>query len=602
MTISPYDSLPSGNNDITPKTITPESAAAAPIKYVDVEPTPPPAPIVEAPPTKAPAPVPHKMPAPAQPQPPVKTIPMDPPPQYSDITVRNLQGCCEFILPFEESLLVPDTMPDMQKVLFADGKVDLAQPMKTSYDRNDFLAGDITAYTIYRPVPASVSPAAGPAAYNDCPVDVVRSIIPFKTDKCWGNAAGDSFKPAVSIRTINAEMINERKFIVKGELLIKIHCIADRRLKLFRSAADDSLVTLDDKVKATSLDHETSDTIEISQEITIRDGQPSPVKLLKTSMTVSENHRQLTSGKLVINASIHLDALYMGEANDGEKKLCSLSNKTDFTQFIVMDDSTDMDLICIDFGSGDLSLTIESKDKFMLQGKVTSLIRSYRTKEIDMIRDAYHKKKDLVFDQASEEISCVKGTVTGEISAREVVDLSGNGKTPAALLCGSCFLPSITSLPDKERIVIEGSLPVKILALDEENTPFVIEHTVPIRGALSHSAEISDGSQVSIDIDTSVKEFWFSEINSRQLEVNTVLTISVWLTAKEEFSIIDDLRFAEKESLPSRTSMALYVADSGDTLWDIAKRYKTDMASIASLNEIEPDKPLPVGAKLFIAK
>ena len=128
MTTSPYDNLP---------------------KYIDVEVTPPPAPVVETakdrnaehglqPPNPAQERpnVAHETPKPAHQRPkaapkppkPATMIPLTPPPKYAGLSIKNLQGCFEYILPFEESLLVPDTMPDMQKALFAEGRADLAQP------------------------------------------------------------------------------------------------------------------------------------------------------------------------------------------------------------------------------------------------------------------------------------------------------------------------------------------------------------------------------------------------------------------------------------------------------------------------------------------
>ncbi|MBR2620216.1 MAG: DUF3794 domain-containing protein, partial [Firmicutes bacterium] len=397
------------------------------------------------------------------------------------------------------------------------------------------------------------------------------------------------------------------------ELLIKMSCIESCEMNVFKEAADGDLVTLKNCVKATCLDHEASDTIEISQDITIKDDEPAPVKILKTTINVAENHRQLTSGKLVINAAVHLDALYIGEADDGQKKLCSLTNKTDFTQFIVMDDKVDPDLITLTFGCKDISLTIDGEDRFLLQGNVTTLIRSYCNKDLDTVTDAYHKKNDLHFRLDSKDISCVKDIVSGEISAREVINPGDPEIKPATLLCGSCGISSIEGHISNDRIIIEGSMPVKILALDEEDVPFVIDHTIPVRGSLDipSSAMNSSGNLanagdndkgIRIYIDASVKEFWFSEINSRQLEINTVLSMKVWLFSEENFCTIEDLCFAEGESAPSRRSMALYVVGDGDTLWDVAKRYKADMDSLAVLNDLDPAKPLPSGAKLFIAK
>lgn len=48
--------------------------------------------------------------------------------------------------------------------------------------------------------------------------------------------------------------------------------------------------------------------------------------------------------------------------------------------------------------------------------------------------------------------------------------------------------------------------------------------------------------------------------------------------------------------------MALYVVDRNDTLWDIAKKYKSDIHTLAEFNQIDASAPLPEGMKLFITK
>lgn len=576
MTTSPYDSLPSGADNIVQK-------RTENVGYVEVD---------------------LDVPANPTPKPPVKpalkTVPFEPLPQYSRSNIKNFCGTKEYILPFEESLLVPDTMPDMQRVLFAEGRADPAQPEKTSYSKDDFLAGDITVYTVYYPVPSGThSPASGPAAYMDCPIDVVKSTIPFKTDKCWDDTTGDDFKVSLTVKNITAEMINERKFALKGTILIKITETINKELKVFKSVDDDRLITSSTMITSTGLAHETTETTEISQDITIREGQPSPIKILKEKISISEVHRQITSGKLVINGTIHSHVLYLGETDDGSRKAVSLSNKTDFTQFIVMDKDADPSLIKLAFNSGDLKVTIENKDKLLLQGNVITHIQVYENKPVKAISDAYHKSRDIVFDVNSDILSTVKDTVHGEISSREVINLTDNDKKPARLLCGSCSITSIEASAEKGRVVIEGSMPVKLLALDDDDMPFVIEHPVPIRGSLESS---SAGSNSALCIDAAVKDFWFDDINNRQIEINTTLSISIWVCSEETFCTIENLRFAETKESAKKPSMAIYVVGSGDTLWDIAKRYKTDILTLAELNGIDPEKPLPEGAKLFIVK
>lgn len=584
MTTSPYDSLPSGNIDITPKT---ESET---IDYIDIELPQPQAPIVD---TK-PAPVPPPAPTPLKP---AKTIPFTPSPKYSTTSLRCLHGCYEYIMPFEESLLVPDTMPDIKKILFAEGRADLTQPTKAKYDRNDFLAGNITAYTVYVPAPAPHSPAAGPAAYIDSPVDVVKSIIPFKTDKCWNEAEGDSFRVTIRIKSITAEMINERKFIVKGELLIKMTGISSCELKLFKSAADENLITSKSSVNAAVLVNETSDTIEISQEISLKSEMPAPLKILKVSNDILETHRQITSGKLIINACISSDILYLGEDTNGETKPVCMTGKTDFTQFVIIDEKTAPDLLRLSFTENDLAITIENKDKFLLKGNVTTLIQAYQNKELRTVCDAYHKEKNICFDQSAIHLNSIRDTITGEISSREIADVPDSANLPVSLICAGCGYPSVEETPEKNRLVLSGSIPVKILAVDGDNKPFIIEHNIPLRGAFDISAE-----NMTTCTACSVKELWYSEINSRQIELNACLGINIWVLNKEKISSIDNLSFAESDAPCTGKPMAIYVVGKGDTLWDIAKKYKSDMKTLAELNDLDPHATLPEGAKLLITK
>lgn len=611
MTTSPYDNLPTGKEEenknqlhyvdekiyepVTPEVQPEMQETSDQLHYVDVEvekaepleSSSKPATPQQAKPTPAPV-NPRGSQHPSTPmQTPTfpKTTSLEKPPRYSSLNVKNLRSVGEYTLPFEESLLVPDTMPDMEKLLFAEGSVHVAQPQKQSYGKDDFLAGDITVYTVYQP-----------ASQEHSPVDVVKSVIPFKTDKCWSSTENAHFKAAVSIKNISAEMVNERKFTVKGQLLIKTTEISQQDIKLFQGVDDTDFVEAKRNICITDLNFETQESTEISQDINIKENQPAPLKILKESIHIIENHRQITSGKLVINATIHTQALYLGEEN-GEKQLCCLTNKTDFTQFVLMKEAVDSNLINITFTWDDLKLSIENQNMFLLKGTVTSFICGYKARELTTTFDAYHKTRELIFDAQSQELSCVKDTVSGEISAREVINLPEAAENLETLLCGSGQLSNIDTRWERGRIVIEGEAPVKILALSEDGKPFVIEACLPLRGSLETTVDSKDFDVCSSAV---LKDLWFDNINSRQLEINVSIAINIWLLGKEAYITPENLRFAESDTPVQRISMAVYVTGQNDTLWDVAKRYKSDIETIAELNQLDSQKPLPEGMKLFI--
>ena len=516
-----------------------------------------------------------------------RTTPMPQPPQYTNLSIKNRRVKSEYILPFEESLLVPDTMPDMSEILFAEASVYTSKPAGSRYESNDFISGDITYYTVYRP-----------DAGDNCPVDVIRSSIPFKTDKCWGSSRDSTFRASASIRAVKAEKVNERKFIARGELIFRVTEISQQELPVFRESADPELVCRHDSVKAADLTFEAEETTDISQEINIKEGDPEPVKILKESIQIIENHKQITSGKLVINAVISSNILYLGDS-DGEQKLCRLENRTDFTQFIPVKGDLDVSMISADFTGSELKMNISGSDEFQLQGQVKTIICGYSDTELPMVCDAYHKSRDIGFDLASQPVTAVTGTVCGEISAREVINIDDSFSRPEQLVCGSCSISEISGRLENGRIVIEGSVPVTILALDENNVPFAVQSAVPLRGSLEMPAS---GDDSTIEVNAQVKEFWYDEINSRQLEVNISTAISVWICRTATFSSVSDICFRESDEPAATAPIAVYVTGSRDTLWDIAKRYKCDADAIASRNHLDPSKPLVEGTKLLIMR
>ena len=516
-----------------------------------------------------------------------RTTPMPQPPQYTNLSIKNRRVKSEYILPFEESLLVPDTMPDMSEILFAEASVYTSKPAGSRYESNDFISGDITYYTVYRP-----------DAGDNCPVDVIRSSIPFKTDKCWGSSRDSTFRASASIRAVKAEKVNERKFIARGELIFRVTEISQQELPVFRESADPELVCRHDSVKAADLTFEAEETTDISQEINIKEGDPEPVKILKESIRIIENHKQITSGKLVINAVISSNILYLGDS-DGEQKLYRLENRTDFTQFIPVKGDLDVSMISADFTGSELKMNISGSDEFQLQGQVKTIICGYSDTELPMVCDAYHKSRDIGFDLASQPVTAVTGTVCGEISAREVINIDDSLSRPEQLVCGSCSISEISGRLENGRIVIEGSVPVTILALDENNVPFAVQSAVPLRGSLEMPAS---GDDSTIEVNAQVKEFWYDEINSRQLEVNISTAISVWICRTAIFSSVSDICFRESDEPVATAPIAVYVTGSRDTLWDIAKRYKCDADAIASRNHLDPSKPLVEGTKLLIMR
>lgn len=519
---------------------------------------------------------------------------------YDNIRLRNRRRTWNYTLPFDETLLVPDTMPDMIQILFSEGRVTPSQPGKTHYSSSDTYSGEILLFTVYRP-----------DGGEGTPVDVVRSTITFETSACWGTSSAQNTSPSqadsdriyyatVCLKEVEPSRLNERKFQVRGKLCIAVTEIQKTELHVLRDSSDKNLILKQEKKEAADLVFETEEFADIEQEIAVEEGQPQPVRILKESFTITETHRQISSGKLIINGLLQIQILYLGEDDERENQLCCRREKTEFTQFIPLQSQLNSDLIKVDFSGDGLKLAIENQDTFQLEGQVRIRIHGYGTKQIPVASDAYHKEKSIHFDRKVEDLSCLTDVLSGEISAREVVNLTQQDQHPEKLICGSILPSNISVHPEHGRIVIEGTVPVRILSLDENGQAFVIKSEVPLRGALDTSASPEALQEADLFTRSAIKDFWIDTINSRQIEINVNAIIEVWISETREFTTLE--HFTARGEDPQQPAMAIYITSAGDSLWDVAKHYQCDADALVQLNQIDGDAPLTEGAKLLIVR
>ena len=79
------------------------------------------------------------------------------------------------------------------------------------------------------------------------------------------------------------------------------------------------------------------------------------------------------------------------------------------------------------------------------------------------------------------------------------------------------------------------------------------------------------------------------------------LEITVLLQNSEELNFIQDINVTEDTKTDSY-SMIIYFVKPGDTLWKIAKQFKSKVEDIARINEVEDVNKIYSGQQLYIPK
>ena len=496
------------------------------------------------------------------------------------------------IYQFEEDILVPDIKDDMMEILLMEADCDMMPVEKKLLPKTDDLlnfTGTVTIQTLYRP------------DKEDCLPVAISSKVPYKYQwnlHCTSPAEGYF---SCHVKEMEYMIINERKFRVKVTLEFAGRLYEQKELSFFQALEDDSLELKYREVGLNCLEAMIKEETEIDTRLESIDAKEQPVQILWQHYTISENYRQITKEKIVLNGFVYVDLLYLGRTEEQGNSLCHKKERVEFTQFIPLGKEhkgKKWSLAKIEFHNLSLNTSIEKKEDgmtcFLLKGSLKSCVSLYEQRIQEMVVDAYHLEKDFICKFKNYTQKSAAFSTSAEIQVRDVVHLPEGCKAEAALCC-RCRPLRWNAQLEKNRLILAGSL--QAVSLWKDETTF---HATKTCHDFQQAVEIEGvDSDMLADIDFFVRDCRLTFLNERQMEISCCLVAVCDGYCEKERSLLEEPAFVEGRVM-SRSAMVITAVEAEESLWDLAKRHRTTCQRIQHINHLEeePEK----GQKLLIIK
>ena len=515
----------------------------------------------------------------------------------------------------EEDLLVPDVRPDLEKILSID-----AVPEISSWDTYGAsgganiirISGNLDVSTLYV------------ASGKSDGLVAISSRIPFRYETEVTEHPAKSAEIMADVKTVTSRVINERKIRVSAAVQFKVLDYGDKEIELLEGVKDDSLLLRKEKIKFTDMAFRKSDGTEISEKIVVRDNLPEPATILKHSVNAVENHRQISKGKIIIEGSLYYSILYVPVSEEENPSTIPTfcRGKTDFTQFFRLPDLSAGEItgLVVNYNitssdirirdgrhentagndsTGDDSVDTDGKKYFQLDSTVDTTINVYREIERELVTDMYHRTRNLDFSTSPHKISRLRGTGAADISVRETITAPEEIAMAEGIPYVAVKIGQIKAKPESDRCQIEGQLEMDVIFADEGTGAVNCrKETAQFKSSIDIPGVNAD---VTPECTAGLRDVWFDRLNSRQIDFSCSIAVRVntWDITSHEF--IDRVCYIEDENDRSRrASMVVYVTMPDDTQWSIAKKFRTDMETIQSVNGMEEDQELQPGSRLLI--
>lgn len=514
-------------------------------------------------------------------------------PEYIEIIITDIKEHTPAKLYIEEDVLVPDVMPDMDSILLMEGDVLLHEKEyngRMGKEENIKLSGEISLRTLY-------IPASSEGKTRLCNIS---SKIPLRTDWAINGNVSSKLYITAQIIDITHEIINERKFRAKITIELNLRGFSKKNVKFFEGIADESLEKLREPMVATDLAERKCHKSDINEEFLLKEDMPEPENVLAYDLNISMNHKQLTQEKAIINATIYIGILY--STSVGPR---FFQDSLDLTRFIPIEVDSGRGNSQVYFDLSKLKISMisdiedeEVKNGFRLEGELETCLEIYETIVADVVTDFYHQDKEIVYTQNCKSVTAVMGNGIGETSVREIVNTDAElGEIMQVLYVKGRICENTTSV-EQEKAITKGKVNFIILCEKEgdEAGYFVLEQEIPFR-IVTDIAGLSPYMTVKTNI--TLKNMWFDRINSKQVEINAGIELRAVAYQESSFCIFEDLGMIPVSDKTS--NIVLYIVKSSDSLWNIAKCFRTSMDSLIQINDME-NNMVYSGQKLLIIK
>lgn len=484
------------------------------------------------------------------------------------------------IITVDGDVIVNDVKPDVLKIISTTGTLCIYK--KETLNGKVKLEGCINTYIIYL-----ADDEHGSIRTINTSLDFAEII---DMENCREQMSLDE---NICIKGFETKVLNGRKLHIRAFLdaTIKVRLNSDIEAVIDLKNEDEDIQMLNCKKNVMSLIGENSGKTTLKDTIDIQDTNDI-AEIMKVNFCITDVETKTSYNKVLIKANATLRIMYLTENNQMNEVL----TKIPLMGFVDMPDVTDTSECVPRVKLRNLIVKPNNNEEhsIYIEADIDLHCMVYERKEINMIEDAYGVTNNLELKTNTVRTAIEQFTLSDTYTIRQTLM---NPEFMQGRIVGANINPVIESAEIRNnKIKYEGKLNSEIL-VNSDNNINGISVDVPFDFEL-----LSDRINSNSDFETDIN------VISQKLEnTDDGAVLEVTLEIKAIVQDNQDLCFTEEvnETDPmdeDTYSMIIYFVKPGDTLWKIAKQFRSRVEDIARVNGIEDENKIYPGAQLYIPK
>ncbi len=461
-------------------------------------------------------------------------------------------------------IIVPDSFPDVNRVVDSFGTLLVREKEVASGSVS--LSGGVKAGVLFVP------------EGSDSP-ELLEAYLPFTVHKEHDALGQDAHVQCLCrIKEIDARMLNSRKVLIRVSLSCRVIAYGKREVQLFDQEQAEEGVCLKRTTVPMTVALETGEkTFTINDEVDLPDGTPPVDRVLKGLYRVQISEKKMIGNKAVFKGDLIIHTLYLGM--DGS---CNVYEAAlPFSQYVELGrDLDDQEAsLWVSFSGAELEPDGQMEcHRLLVSLNLLVQCTVTGTQQVTYIEDGYGLTQAL-----EPQWQSVK--MTGRLDSQEFSDtLQGALTVPAkSVLDAWGYCDDVMQQRNGERTVLQFGVCCNVLYYDQNDLlqGKMVRTNKTVDMALSSAAFCRPATQITGPI---------AYTAGSNAEIRCPVVTQAECFAQQEFR---GIRGGELQPLPAeedRPSVVLRLVGPEESLWSVAKSYRTTVNDILQANDLPSEQ------------
>lgn len=399
----------------------------------------------------------------------------------------------------------------------------------------------------------------------------------------------------VTIKSIECRIINGRKINVKATLQFEMTVYSNENVDIIKKINNiKDVQVLESNLNVNSLVGEGCSKANAKDTIVI-ENIDNLAEILKVDLSIINKDIKISYNKVLGKADILVKMMYLTEDN----RIKVVENKIPVMGFVDIENIDDSNICDMKYKLKNMLIKPNPVEEHSIyvEIEVELYTRVYENKDVNIIEDLYSPSECLAFNQR-----CIN-TMSNKCEVKDMCNIREKVMVPeiqGSELYDVETKPIILSKNiSKGRVMYEGELELNFVFASNSMAGIQVKQMrLPFNFNVD-STSISQNMNIDTQIEVVNQDFVVGM--DGQIETKIDLEFSLNMSNTIKINIIDEVNIDETRDRQIY-SMVIYFVKPGDTLWAIAKKFRSTVADIVRVNNIEDANKIYPGQQLFIPK